>query len=124
MIEVKTASSQERERFQNYDELFDDIVQMENLKTLEIDPDFRSMQWSFVSYAPRHVGALYTHLKEQNSAIKEASEKQLPLIEICTGDFTNPEYVVGAETLNLEYLKKKWTLAHCAAHNMTVAVNN
>ena len=121
MIEVNTAPGQQNERFQNYDDLFDHIIEMENLKMLELEPDFRTMQWSFVAYAPHHVTALYMHLKGQDKAIKEASEKQLPLIEICTGDFTKPEYVVGTQTLNLGYLKKKWALAYCATHNMTIA---
>jgi hypothetical protein len=123
MIEVKMRPNKEKELFQNYNELFDHIVEAENLRMLERHPDFRTMQWSFTAYAPHHVQALYAHLKERHSAIKEASESQLPLIEICTGDFANPEYVVGTANLNIKYLKKKWTLAYCAAHGMSVAAN-
>jgi hypothetical protein len=122
MIEI--ASNKEKEYFQNYDELFDYIVETENEKMLELEPDFRAMQWSFTAYSPHHVQALYTHLKGQHPFIKEALESQLPLIEICIGDFTNPEYVVETENLKIRYLKKKWSLAYCTAHGITVAAND
>jgi hypothetical protein len=124
MIEVQTVSNNEKETFQSYDNLFEYIVEAENLKMLELEPDFRSMQWSFTAYSPRHVQALYTHLKDQHLAVRQASENQLPLIEICSGDFTNPEYVVGTEDTKIRYLKKKWTLAYCASHGMTIAAKD
>lgn len=122
MIEI--ASNKEKEYFQSYDELFDHIVDRENEKMLELEPDFDAIQWSFTAYSSHHVQALYTHLKGQHPSIKEALESQLPLIEICTGDFTNPEYVVGTESLKIRYLKKKWSLAYCAAYGMTVSGND
>ena len=120
MIEVK-ASAQEREYFQNYNELFDHIVEVENLKMLQLEPDFKTMQWSFATYVPQHVAVLYAHLKDKDDAIREAFENQLPLIEICTGDFATPEYAVSTPNLNIEHLKEKWVLAYCEAHDMTVA---
>jgi hypothetical protein len=123
MIEVKTISNKEKECFQSYDALFDHFVEVENLKMLEPEPDFSEMQWSFTAYAPHHVQAFYTHLKDQSPVVKEALESQLPLIEICTGDFSNPEYIVGTANLDIKYLKQKWTLAYCSAHNMTITAN-
>jgi hypothetical protein len=123
MIEVKAVSVQEKEYFQNYNELFDHIVEVENLRMLQLEPDFKTMQWSFTTYVPQHVAVLYAHLKAQNDVVREAFENQLPLIEICTGDFTNPQYVVKTPNLDIEYLKKKWVLAYCTAHDMTVASN-
>jgi hypothetical protein len=124
MIQVKTAHAQEKEMFQSYDDLFEHIVALENHKMLQIEPDFKTMEWSFAAHPPRHVDALYAHLKDQHPAISQACESQLPLIEICTGDYANPEYVVATENLNVSHLKKQWTLAYCDAHNMTVATNH
>jgi hypothetical protein len=124
MIEVQTASPKKKETFQSYDDLFEHIVEVENLKMLELEPYFPEMQWSFTAYSPRYTQALYTHLKDQYPAVRHASENQLPLIEICTGDFANPEYVVGTESLKIRDMKKRWTLAYCSAHGMTVAVSD
>ncbi len=120
MIELTTALNLTKELFPSYEALFEHIVETENMKMIEKEPDWNAIQWSFITYPPQHVETLYTHLKGQHSAIKEATESQLPLIEITTGNCASSEYHVGTATLEVEELKKKWTLAYCAAHNLTV----
>jgi hypothetical protein len=37
--------------------------------------------------------ALYAHNKDLFTPIKEAFDQNLPLIEICVGDYANPQYI-------------------------------
>ena len=118
IIEVKR--TQKPELFESYDELFVHLNRLENLKILAPNPDFTAMNWSFTLYSAERVCLLFEHLREQALPVKEAHEQSLPLIEICTGDFALPEYVVKTPTLNMGYLKRKWSLDYCACHGMSV----
>lgn len=95
-------------------------MKQENLKLLEKEADFHSMNWSFTIHPPRHVTAFYAHLKESCDVIKEAYEGELSLIAICTGNYWAPTYIALTPNVNLDYLKRKWCLEYCRFHHLTV----
>lgn len=120
MIEVKPLRLN-KQWFKSYDELFESLNRLENLKmTASFPSSLTAMNWRFTIYAAERVGLFFSPIKDEHIAIKEACEQNLPLIEICTGDFTKPEYVVQTPNLDMSALKKKWALDYCAAHNMAI----
>lgn len=120
MLEVKIVHEPTVELFEDYNDLFQHLVRLENLKMLASNPDFSTMDWSFTLYSPDRVALLLAHMKEYSLPVKEAYEQGLPLLEICTGNFSFPQYVVQTPMLNMDYLKKKWALDYCECHGITI----
>jgi hypothetical protein len=67
-----------------------------------------------------HVAALYAHTKNPCAEMQEAFEYNLPLIEICTGDYKNPLYIVLTPNIDMDYLKRKWCIDWCTFHHLLV----
>jgi hypothetical protein len=120
MLELKIAPPPTIELFENYHDLFYHLVRLENLKMLAPNPDFSTMNWSFTLYSPDRVALLFEHMKDDFLPIQQAYEQGLPLLEICSGDFGLPEYIVKTPMLNMDYLKKRWVLDYCECHEMIV----
>lgn len=120
MIIIVPLNGKPAEQFENYDELFDYLMEIENLKLVARCPNFKHMNWSFTIYSPKHVSALYTYNKAPCIAIKEAFEESLPLIEVCTGDYKNPFYIAVTPNVNMDFLKKKWCIDYCTYHHLLV----
>ncbi len=121
MIEVQSNERSRKEWFQSYDDLFNHITRQEYLSmAANPNPNFTTMNWRFTIYAGERVELYFAHLKDKSTSIKEACDQKLPLIEICTNDFTRPEYVVVTPKLDMLPLKKKWVLDYCKAHNMVI----
>ena len=112
-----------RNKFQGYDELFEHLSEIENLKLIEETPDLKNMNWSFTVYNHDRVKALQAHMKNQPTAIKEAFEKQLSVIEICTGDFENPRYIPVTPDLDQESAKRNWCIDYCAFNHLPITEN-
>ena len=110
-------------QFQGYDELFGYLSETENLKLIEETPDFTTMNWSFNVYSPEQVEALHTHMKNQPAAIQEAFEQQLPVIEICKGDFDNPFYVSVTPNIDQASYQKGWCIDYCDFHHLAITEN-
>jgi hypothetical protein len=111
--------------FENYNELFEFICETENQKLSESHLKYGG-GWSFVLYSPDRVAFLYNDRKrglfapKVNPNIKEAYEQQVSLVEICTGDYKHPEYIVVTPNVNMQYLKKKWCIDYCTFYNFVV----
>ncbi len=120
MIEVLTFNNTKVGEFDNYYELFDCLITIENLKLVAKHIDFRKLNWSFTVYSPKRVAALYTYTKNPPEAVKDAFEEKLSLLEICTGDYKNPEYITMTPNVNMSYLRKKWCMDYCAFHHLTI----
>ncbi len=121
MIKVESNQRSRSEYFQSYDDLFDHITRHENLSmAANPNPNFTTMNWRFTIYAAERVELFFSHWKDKFIVIKEACDQGFPLIEICAGDFTRPEYVVVTPRLDMSSLKKKWVLDYCTAHNMII----
>jgi hypothetical protein len=120
MLEVKIVKEPTVELFEDYNDFFRHLVRLENLKMLAPNPDFSAMNWSFTLYSTDRVALLLAHMKDYSLPVKEAYEQGLPLLEICTGDFALPEYVVQTPMLNMDYLKKRWVLDYCHHHSISV----
>ena len=120
MIAILPLNGMPAEQFENYNELFDCLSTIENLKLLAKHPNFRQMNWSFTIYSPKRVAALHTNSKDSSVALREAFKENLPLIEICTGDYKNPLYIVVTPNVDMEYLKKKWCIDYCTFHHLLV----
>jgi len=114
MIQIKTKSGKAVGMYKDYEELFEHIVEQENLKLLDKKPDFQDMYWSFMIYPPRQVPSIYTYRRSSCDAVREAFMEGLPLIEICTGDFENPRYIAMTPNTDLPYLKKQWCQDYCS----------
>ena len=120
MIQILSFSGAPAEYFEDYNELFDCITTIENLKLVGKCPDFTHINWSFTIYPPKRQGSLRTPSKDAPSAIHEAADENLPLIEICTGDYYNPLYIVATLNVDMDYLKKKWCVDYCTFHHLHV----
>jgi hypothetical protein len=58
--------------------------------------------------------------KDAPTAVHEAFDENLPLIEICTGDYHNPMYIVVTPNVDIYYLKKRWCVDYCTFHHLLV----
>lgn len=120
MIVIVPLHGQPIEHFKDYNELFDCITTIENLKLIAKNLNFNEMNWSFTIHPPRRVAAFYGHLKNSCAAIKEAYEEDLSLIAICRGDYSKPTYIALTPNVDLDYLKKKWCIDYCTWHDLMV----
>jgi hypothetical protein len=103
-------------------EFFQHIMSIENAKLLEDSPEFGNTFWSFTHYTPQRVALLFINSKKGTCSpvLTQAYEKNLGLIEICTGSFEKPVEVVVTPDVNINKLKKEWCLDYCQAHNYEV----
>lgn len=91
MIQIQSFNGTPAEHFEDYNELFECIITIENLKLVVKCPDFTHMNWSFTIYPPKREISFRLPHKDAPEAIHEAFDESLPLIEICTGDYKNPQ---------------------------------
>lgn len=117
MLEIISLDGLQNIQFESYNELFDYIVKIGNLKLLKRRLDQKQDDWNFTTYSPKQVFALFTHANEQSSAIREAYDEGLPLIEICAGSSKHPIYVVNTPNTDIDYLMSKWCLDFCTFHD-------
>ncbi|MBX9804543.1 MAG: hypothetical protein K2Y18_02175 [Alphaproteobacteria bacterium] len=120
MIKIVSLDGTPAEYFESFDELLKDIQTIENLKLVDDQPNLSQLNWSFTIYSPRRVAALYTHTKDPCGAMQEAFEDNLPLIEICAGDYKMPLYIVLTANVDMDYLKRKWCIDWCTYHHLLV----
>ena len=120
MLEIISLDGLQNMQFESYNELFDYIVKIGNLKLLKRRLDQKQDDWNFTIYSPKQVSALFTHANGRHSAIREAYEEELPLIEICTGSSKHPIYVVNTPNTDIDYLKRKWCLDFCTYHDFVL----
>jgi hypothetical protein len=98
MIVIVPLDGQSKEYFEDYNELFDYIIAIENEKLITSNANFKQMNRSFTIHPPKHVTAFYACLKNTCEAIKEANDENTALIEICIGDFNKPLYIALTPT--------------------------
>lgn len=120
MIKLLTLSGTQIEQFENYNELFDYLTPINSLASLAQQSCLWRMSWSFTVYTPKQVAVLYAYSKDHPVAMQEAFKENLPLVEICTGDYERPLYIVVRSPLDLEDLKKAWTLDYCRSHHLVI----
>jgi hypothetical protein len=120
MIEIITLDRTPAGQFDDFNDLFDCIITIENLKLVAKPPNTKQMNWSFAIHPPKRAAALYTHGDSPSEAIEEAYEEQLPLIEICAGDYKHPLYIVLTPNVAIDYLRKKWCLDWCTWHHLVL----
>ncbi len=116
MIVILPLDGTPAEHFESYDALLECIMEIENEKHIDDTP----MDWRFTIYPPTEVAALYALSQEPCAAIEEAFEEDLPLIEICTGDYKKPLYIALTPNVDMDYLKKKWCTDYGTYHNLVV----
>lgn len=118
MLEIFQKNKEIEPLFANYDDLFNHITERENLKLFEEHSDFGKTEWSFVVFSPKNVSILYHHIKKESitQPLQQAYENQMSLIEICKGDYENPTQILGTPDIDIEELKKNWSLDYCKAH--------
>ena len=120
MIELLPLNATLTIQFENYPELFDYLMTIENLKPLVKHSNFRYRNWSFTVYSPQQVTILYAYRAFPSPALKKAFEENLPLIEICAGDYESPLYVVVTPNVDMDSIKKNWCIDYCAFHHLLV----
>ncbi len=120
MIIIQPLDGSPAEPFEDYNELFECIIENENLKRAIKHPDVMLVHWGFTLYSPQEVVALYALSTTPCPAITEAFEENLPLIEIYTGDSNNPLYIPLTPNVDMDYLKKKWCIDWCTYHDLVV----
>jgi hypothetical protein len=120
MIQILSFNGTPAEQFEDYNELFECIIIIENLKLIAKCLDFSHLNWSFTVYSPKRVSSFRTAAKDAPDAVHEAYEENLPLIEICTGDFHNPLYIVVTPNVDMDFLKRQWCIDYCTFHHLLV----
>jgi hypothetical protein len=120
MIIIQPINGAPAEHFENFDQLFECIITTEALKVAAKKSDSKPMNWNFTVYPANQMGTLLSGHKNPPEALEEAFEENLSLVEICTGDYKNPLYVVLTPNVNMNYLKKKWCVDYCTYHNLVV----
>jgi hypothetical protein len=120
MIKIVPLDGTPVQYFESFDEFFKDLTATKNLKLVDDHPYLSQLNWSFTIYPPKRVAALYAHTKDPCEPMQEAFEDHLPLIQICTGDYKKPLYIVLTPNVNLDYLKRKWCVDWCTFHHLLV----
>jgi len=106
--------------FKDYNDLFENLTGIGNTKLIAVNQNARDRDWAFTIHPPQRITAFFAHLKDSCEAIKEAFEEDLPLIEICAGDYTKPVYITQTPNTDMDYLKKRWCVDYCAFHHLVV----
>jgi hypothetical protein len=110
--------------FNNYDKLFDFLAQMDSEikdgKLFESYLQFEGTNWSFVTYPPDRVAALYEFAITIDPELQEAHDQQLSLLEICAGDYKNPQYIAITPNIDMDGLKQKWCHDYCRVHGLAL----
>ena len=120
MIIIQPLDGTPSGHFENFDQLFDCILTTQALKSAAKTSNAKPMNWSFTIYPAGQVAALLAVHKNPPDAIKEAFEENLPLIEICTGDYKHLTHIVLTPNVDMDYLKKKWCIDWCTWHHLVV----
>ncbi|MGV8947775.1 MAG: hypothetical protein ACOH2E_00175 [Candidatus Paracaedibacter sp.] len=120
MIIIQPLDGTPAEHFENFDQLFECIIATEALKMAAKNSHSRPMKWTFTVYPADEVLPFLAAHKKPPEAVEEAYEENLSLIEICTGDYKNPLYIVLTANVDMDYLKKKWCIDYCTWHNLLV----
>ena len=120
MIIIQPLDGTPSEHFENFDQLFECIMTTEALKQTAKKSNSKPLNWSFTVYPANQVGTLLAVHKKPREVMREAFEENLPLIEICTGDYKNPLYIVLTANVDVDYLKKKWCVDYCTWHDLVV----
>lgn len=111
-------------QFQSYDELFEHLAGTADTEFIAVNYNAKERDWRFTVHSSQRVAAVFSHLKDSCEATKESLEEFLPLIEICSGNYTKPIYIAQTPNVNLKYLKKKWCLDYCTFHCLLANSNN
>lgn len=122
MIHLFNGNTAEKRSFQNSDELFKFIRDMEHSKLCEDHPEFGSFSWSFRVFKRRNIVELYHNIKEEDltSPILQAYEQELDLLEMCKGDLNKPLQIPVSLDVDVEHLQKIWCFEYCKAHGYEV----
>ena len=120
MIIIQPLDGAPADHFENFDQLFECIMTTEALKMAAKNSKAKPMKWNFTVYSADQVSPLLAVHKKPPEAVEEAYVENLSLIEICTGDYKNPLYVVLTPNVDMGYLKKKWCVDYCTWHNLLV----
>lgn len=120
MIQILPLDGTPPQYFESFNELFVELTTAGNSKLLDDQSNFAHMNWNFTVYPPKRVTALYAHTKDPCEAMQEAVEDNLPLIEICAGDYKKPQYIVLTTNVDMDYLKRKWCVDWCTFHHLLV----
>ena len=114
--------------FETYDQAFNLLCEMdgeiEEGKLFESCLQFEGGKWSFVTYPPDRVAALYRFAPAIDPSFQKAYEEQLGLLEICAGDYRNPQYTAITPDVDVNGLKKQWLQNYCAAHGLAIEVSS
>lgn len=109
----------------DYNELFNFICGLEG-HGLEGPNEPGNTSWRFIVHSPDKVASLYDNRKNgsfapaMNPEIQKAYDEQLDLLEIRTGDQTNPRYVALTPSADMDGLKKKWCDDYCAFYAIDI----
>ncbi|MCE3230508.1 MAG: hypothetical protein K0R52_436 [Alphaproteobacteria bacterium] len=106
--------------------LFKDYSKLFNL-ICELVPDVKfHTEWRFISHSADAVALCYQNMEWDgiaiNPVLKEAYEQKLSLLEICTGDCMDTQYIAPTSSAHMYHLMKQWCIAYCEFHNLDFTV--
>ncbi|MGV8948791.1 MAG: hypothetical protein ACOH2E_05440 [Candidatus Paracaedibacter sp.] len=81
MIEIITIDRTLVGYFENFNELFESITALEDVKSSSENLDVNQMNWRFVIHPPKEAINVYTYSKAPSEGLAEAYKENLPLVE-------------------------------------------
>ena len=114
MIVILTAAYKKHGTFSNFGEVATHIMAIEYINQNDNDCDddcqVNQQDWLFKHYDCRQVQKLYQAMKPSlnRDKLKQAYERRLPALEICSGQYDNPQFVAVTDEVNIDDQRKSW----------------
>ena len=117
MIELYITPETDAVLLKDYNGLFDCICDFESSNGLGSEAG----AWNFTVHSPARVVALYRCATTIDPELQKAYDEQLSLLETCTGDYKNPQYIALAPSVDVYALKRKWCHDYCRVHGLALS---
>ncbi len=107
--------------FEDYNELYIHIRDMENSKLFEDHPEFGKTKWSFMVLSPERVVELSKSLEKRGydpETLSRAMQERSGIIEMCQGDENNPHLVIASPGVDIEGFRNDFCDDYCHAHKL------
>ena len=110
MIIIFTSEYRHYGTFRTFADVVNHIAGIEKMKLGEGPIQSGLTDWHFKYYDFTQVCSLYEGMKESpdREKLKEAYDRRLAVLEICSGQYQNPVFVPVTNDLDIEGLRKSW----------------
>ena len=94
----------------------------ENFKLFQYHPQFPKSSWSFTVFSPEGVAELIQTLQKKHDMelLYESWNRELPMLEICKGNYQNIELIPLTPEIDVEAMREDWCKAYCQSQEISV----